>query len=98
MGMKPASYYNSAKVDVKTHDTLFKPAKAVGNKEDLETLMGIPTNKLHSTKTLFTSTNWVYENKTGFYTFYPQLKNFATSAYKAIKDASKESVKVSIFN
>ena len=97
-GDETLSYYNSAKVDVKTHDTLIKPAKAVGNKEDLETLMGIPTNKLHSTKTLFTSTNWVYENKTGFYAFYPQLKNFATSAYKAIKDASKESVKVSIFN
>src|SRR5690606_11006996 len=46
---------------------------------------------------LFTSTNWTYEKQVGFYAFFPQLKVFATSAYKAIKDYSKEVVKVDIF-
>ncbi len=101
LGNESNVYYNKSKVEVSIIDTnemLYKPQLAISNKLEDTNITGVTSNDLYSGFVALNTTHYKFDQATGFYAYYPQLKVFANSKYPRIATRSRDSVTVNKFN
>jgi len=94
-------YYDQTTIEYYEIDDAFKPSRATGNHADSDTVKGIDKDFLKglgiigdaSHQINFKLEDWVLEDTSGLYDFYPQLKGFNQHISNDIQEASRFSAR-----
>ena len=101
LGVVESAYYETTIISYHEHTESEKPTKAIGNKDNTETVLGLDKEYMKGTGILGTSSdqlhfstlNWREQQTSGLYDFYPQLKGFKENIKSEIQLASSISAR-----